>query len=88
MVINARSYADFKIAAQSLRHLDAVFYNNSVTISGSSYGVAYAVDYQAKVAVVAQVLGGISFSTTDFPTAVTIGDHLLIQDASALSDHF
>jgi hypothetical protein len=88
MVINVRSYADFKLAANTLRHLDAVFYKNSVSIIGNTYGVAYAFDYQAGMAVSLQVSGGISFSTTDFPSAVALGDHVQISAQSALADSF
>jgi len=88
MIINVRTYADFKLAAKTLRHLDAVFYNNSANIQGTTYGVAYAFDYDDGISVAAQVFGGITFSTTDFPAAIAIGDHFLISDLSFLSDKF
>jgi hypothetical protein len=88
MVISVRSYADFKLAANTLRHIDAVFYNNSVNIAGTSYGVAYAFNYIDGASVCGEVAGGITFSTTDFPGAIAIGDRMAVSDSSALSANF
>jgi hypothetical protein len=88
MIASVRSYADFKLVANTLRHLDAVFYNNSVVIAGSGYGVAYAFDYIDGMAVVGEVAGGITLSTTDFPGAIAIGDRMFVSDQSALSTAF
>jgi hypothetical protein len=89
MVINTRTYADFKLAAATLRKIDAVFYNDSATINTQPYGIVYAFDYQAGICVAAQIsnvtLSGVA---TDFPSAIAIGDHLLAQDATALNTAF
>lgn len=89
MIINARNYPDFKIAVASIRHLDAVLYNNSVTIQGVSHGVIYAFDHQAGIAVVAQIAGyTLSSVTADFPNAIAIADHLQVSESSQLSESF
>lgn len=83
MVVTAVNYLDFKIAAKSLRHLDAVFYNNATTIQGSGpYAVAYAFDYQSGTCVVSQVVNGDPLSLTDFPHAIELSSHLKIDVVS------
>jgi hypothetical protein len=94
MVTNTRTYADFVLAANTMLSIDAIFYKNSVTISGQSYGVAYAFDYRAGLCTVAQVNlsgGTFTFVPTDFPFAkqsIAIGDHMLVSEVSALSSTF
>jgi len=92
MVINARPYADFKLLANTLRHLDYVCYNNSVTNAnlngGSTTSVAYAFDYQAGQCLSVETTNTFTFSLTDFPNAVALGDHLLVSTVSAGSSTF
>lgn len=88
MIISVKSYADFKRAANTLRHLDAVFYKNSLTMQSQTRGVAYAFDYQAGVAVVALVFGGITFSTDDFPSAIELGAELWVADVNLIDGNF
>lgn len=90
MIINVRSYADFKLAANTLRHLDAVFYKDFVIVQNTSPPdcVAYAFDYDDGICVAAQIGGGTAFVTADFPKAIQISGYFLVSDQSALPSAF
>jgi hypothetical protein len=89
MVINCRTYADFKSICLSISP-DFVGYIPSIEIAfvGAHYGVAYAFDYVKGVCVTLQLFNGITLSLADFPSAVELSEELLVQDASALSAVF
>jgi hypothetical protein len=89
VVINCRTYADFKRVCLSISP-DFVGYIPSIEIAfvGAPYGVAYAFDFAKGVCVALQLFNGITFSLADFPSAVMLSEELLVQDASALSAVF
>lgn len=91
LVISATNYSDFKTLANSLRHLDAVFFNPSVSVLENggqvTVGVAYAFDYERAQCVFIQS-SGVSLNTSDFPSAVQIVGHLSVSGAGIPAESF
>jgi hypothetical protein len=83
MIINVKSYADFKAIVGATPHVDGVFYNLSGTINGQS--VLFAVWAVSKTTGVQVVTGTDPTSATiltDFPSAQAITSTLTFSDQS------
>lgn len=96
MVISARNYADFKLLANALPGLAAIFHNDSVSFSPnpgvipvSTYSVAYGFDSTVEHCVCVETTNTFTLATTDFAvTCTALSDRLNVSNASAFSTSF